>query len=253
MIMEAQFKARPKISSLVGGELDARRLGASLQIDLKENAPRMILKTPPPVRAWKQVDEAHAKFIEKGSLKIGTLQDYALLENGRADALDGGVSITSTTLDIRNPVHHRAMRVLGINGPADADVRLEGNWTRHFINNMYAFCTSEVGCRHDPSPGTPKATYQIEDLFVLGWYLRAKYRDRFSAFNVRPIDYQTRTIDVLDALDNPSAQPSEFVKDACFAREQEIRLCFLARRGSPHQTIITEPDYFVASLFRRVA
>jgi hypothetical protein len=79
--------------------------------------------------AWKMVDVEAADAVASGSLRIGTASSYSELENGRADALDGG---------LRAHVHN--LTVTGSDGPLAL-----GRFGEHFKMGPSATATF-VGC-----------------------------------------------------------------------------------------------------------
>lgn len=201
------------------------------------------------LKAWKQVEAQHANLIEQGSLRIGRLDDYATLENGRADPEEAFVRIDVRDLDSRISAQRAAVERLGLDALSGGRPALfQGFIVEKRVRDIYAFCMSEPGCKHDPSPGIAKATFEISDVEALTKLLVAKHLDRFERYHFGPVTYDRREYHALE--DFGRADP--FVKAMKFAVEQEIRIGFLARAGSPYERIDTLPDPQVAAFFRRL-
>ncbi len=202
------------------------------------------------MRAWKQVNRDDAHFLETGRLKIGRLEDYSTLENGRADNADGAVVIMADSLHSYIPEHMRAMERLGMevaSGPIGS--AMIGCQFTHISQPLYAFCMSQCGCDYDPSPGTAKATFEVSAVNALGWQLAKNLSDRVLSWKVRRVTYKRR---YYDALDENYGDPDPFIKDHKFILENEIRIIFLPKPGSPFETIYTNADAAISRLLIRI-
>lgn len=193
--------------------------------------------------AWKMVDLEHAGAVERDSLLIGTLAGYKQLENGRADALDGGVELFSSQPMLKgHPPSDLAMRRMGI------DAHLAVNVTTRVIQPpTYAFCMSKPGCTYDPSPEKPKAVFAISDTIGLSYAITRKFAERFERVGLGEVRYDQRRFDVY--REDPSgADP--WMKDVAFAPEQEIRIASLAK--GPAFPFPTGEDEAIAAFLTRI-
>lgn len=197
--------------------------------------------------AWKQVDLAHAQALEAGSVKLGRLNDYSNLENGRADPMEARVQFHSGTLSQDVPEHRAAMERFGIIGGSGG--RITGSVHEVGFPPLYAFCMSEIGCEYDPSPDVPKATFEVSNVKRLALLLLHKQRARVHRYKCGPVSYERRVFDALE----PPVLPDPFVKSPQFAVEREIRIALVALPGAPFETIISDPDPDIAALLTRIA
>lgn len=203
-----------------------------------------------PVKAQKMVDAADAHFLEQGCLKIGRLEDYAQIENGRADASDGAVMYAARNLDSSVPGHRDVIEGLGVvSAGFGGQVTITNSLVQHHSPPTYAFCMAMDGCDHDPSPEKPKAVFSISDVQRLSALLTYEHGARFQSCMLSEVAYEPR---YLEAEARGDSRPSPFIKDVRFAAEQEIRLAFSARPHAPYETIYTAPNKFIASLFKRI-
>ncbi len=213
------------------------------------------------MNAWKQVDAKDAHFIESGSLKLGTWEDYRRLENGRGDPYDAGVVVHSGAFMNRDPRAAAALTRMGrspqdvafLTGP-NVDAAFMGNRTIFTARPLNALCLSKVGCKHDPSPDEPKATFEIDDVHALARRIAEIHADEVWGFDVKPVAYRDVEYEALQA--QPIPDPDPFVKGRKFEVEQEIRIIFppTKQRKSEWElkTLYTRPDPIVAAMFRRV-
>ena len=193
--------------------------------------------------AWKMVDAEHADAVERGSLLIGTLAGYKQLENGRADALDGGVEYYSSQPMFKgDPASEVAMRRLGI------DAHLAVNVTTRIVQPpTYAFCMAKPGCMHDPTPEKQKAVFAISDAIELSYAITRKFAEKFARVGVGEVRYEKRRFDVFG--EEPSdADP--WVKDLIFEPEMEIRIAWLAT--SQATPFVTGEDEELARFLTRI-
>jgi hypothetical protein len=197
------------------------------------------------MRAWKIVDADHAHFVERGSLRIGTLQGYKDLENGRADEIDGAVDIRADALFYEVPEHRRAMERIGMVGGVVMGCRVIVR-----PPPLYAFCMTQPGCRYDPQPGKPKVVFRIKHLHRLGRLISETYPDRISGYLIRHVTYDRRHV---DALEEHYGAPDPFMKDQVFSSEKEIRIIWLPRSNEEISSFITEPDPRIATYISRVS
>lgn len=205
---------------------------------------------------WKYVDLKDAHFIEAGSLKLGTMEDYWALENGRGDPMDGGSAIHAQRIDGRPGSVRALARMNSRFDGTDADLARQRivirNSTRVFVGDPFrAFCVSEVGCTYDPTPKTPKAVFQVDDLEALARRVLALHPGQLAGAQVGRVSYRSPVVDAFGPARPPG--PSPFVKRPEFARERELRMVFAAPDSpSSITTLFTRPDVGVASMFRRV-
>ncbi len=208
------------------------------------------------MRGWKQVDQADAHYLEAGSLKLGTWDDYRTLENGRGDEYDASVVVHSGVISGHGPGAYEAFRRLG---HTDAEARSmtaphvhylgEMNRTITTVSPMYAFCVAEVGCDYDPSPAVPKAIFEVAGLHTLAARLRELHPDRLGRHLIRRVAYAKVEIQAQSTEAIP--RPSPFLKGQKFSVEREIRLVFLPVKRGPISTLYTTADKQVEALLRR--
>jgi len=212
---------------------------------------------PRGARAWKMVDAEHADSVASGVLRIGTLNSYKELENGRADPGEGRLLLKSGTLKFTGaddpPTVRMAARV-GIKHPP----QFEGNVTVvnatviDLLAPSWAFCMAEEGCDFDWTPKKPKAIFEIADphelVKAIVTCLQPSLRDYSQPGRV---EYLPTLVDVETNFDR---FVSPFVKAPDFAVEREIRVMFNPRDEleASLKPIFTPPLPEIASLLRRV-
>lgn len=201
------------------------------------------------MRAWKQVDEEHASCLEAGSLRIGTLDDYGSLENGRADPLDGAVQTDFGMLLEYNPQDQDYLRHVGEKTGLYMSGSVFGGSLIRQVRRIYSFCMSEVGCDYDPSPEIPKAVFEVLGVTTLSNILATKNSERLARATYGRVTYDARILTPPEHL----VEPDPFSKRPEFSHEREIRIVFPAVSGSPFETLYTTADPEVASLFRRIS
>lgn len=201
------------------------------------------------VKAWKQVDLCHAESVAGGSVLIGRLKDFATIENGRADRSDGSLILDSGFLSSDVPEHSAVMERLGTRRMA-GHVTMTDCIIETAPYPTYAFCMSRPGCRHDPSPSTPKAIFEISDIYRFAIALARAAPSRFETGAIGVVDYDLRPI---KALDWKNEAPDPFRKRPEFAVEQEVRIAFTARQGSPYETLKLPPNRELAAMLKRIS
>lgn len=222
----------------------AARAAVELVSDSKQKAVHMKPFEGP---AWKQVDASDAHHLERGSLKLGRLEDFQRLENGRADDLDGGYYIDQGDVMLMDeiPEHREAMARMGLGGVGVA----VGNIYRQYVKPAYAFCMSLPGCEHDPTPDVPKALFEIADVRALAELLQMRNNTRVREMRFRQVTYERREF---NAMERVVAGPDPFIKRPQFSVEQEVRIVLEARPGAAYDTIFTRADEDIAALFTRL-
>ena len=196
------------------------------------------------MRAWKMVEAVHVDAVAAGRLRIGTLDGYKNIENGRADPADGGLTINSGVLMGEVPEHNAALARM-----RSTNVGLMVNCTVSFRQPpLYAFCMSRPGCRYDPCPVEPKAMFQISDVHRFAELIAQANRDILGEWRVDYVRYEPRTVTALDAFSD--AHP--FIKDIRFQPEQEIRIIWRPR-SEVAIPFVTESLTAVAELLELVS
>lgn len=190
------------------------------------------------------VDVAHADAVASGRLRIGTLEDYKGIENGRADPADGGLTINSGVLMGAVPEHNAALARM-----RSTNVGLMVNCTISFQQPpLYAFCMAMPGCRHDPSPDQPKAMFQIGDVHRFAELIAQANSEMLGEWRVDYVRYEPRNVMALDAFSD--AHP--FIKDVRFEAEQEIRIIWRPRSDTA-TPFVTSPNEAIAALLTATA
>lgn len=198
------------------------------------------------MRAWKTIDAEHAAAVAQGSLRIGTLQAYKDLENGRADDLDGGIRFTfREALWGHIPEHRQAMNRLGFSAGT-----LVFRNISETVPPLFAFCMTHAGCRYDPDPNVEKAIFRIRHAGRLARRICQLHDARFAAYGIAVVQYAPREFDILEVGSN---SPDPFTKDPRFAEEREIRIVFHPRDGVEVTPFVTAPDPEIANLLSLVA
>jgi hypothetical protein len=105
----------------------------------------------------------------------------------------------------------------------------------------WAFCMMVEGCRYDPTPETPKAFFEVQDMQLLMQFAMRQHELQIAGGQSDLMRYEGAEV----------GQP--FTKDAAFAEEREVRMVFRPRPGvTVDRPLITRPDYAVAGLLRRI-
>lgn len=209
------------------------------------------------MKVWKQVDANDAHYLEQGSVKLGTWEDYRRLENGRGDPYDGAIVVHSGAFHNHEPGAAYALRRLG---KSEAEVKwyARPNVRGVMIHNRtifespprYVLCFSEVGCEYDPSPGKPKAMFEVADVAALAARLVDLHPEQLGPFDFgsvvyRKVEFQAQGNELIE-------DPQPFVKGLKFAVEREVRIVWQPARGGRINTLCTKPDEQVAQLFSRL-
>lgn len=209
-------------------------------------------------KLWKMVDAEHADAVSSGRLRVGPLQGFADLENGRADALDGGVRIRSGVIasDLSDPRDVAHLRKFGFNarqapGPAKMHVLAENLVSETRIRNCWAFCATEVGNTHDFNPAVEKAIFEIADAEAMLRRMWPHLARHCVDGSLAWIKYEPRDVLVQDS-DTIAADP--LVKDPFFAIEEEARYLFRGPSGRRAKDALwTQPDPHISRLLRRLS
>jgi hypothetical protein len=91
------------------------------------------------------VDSVDAHFIESGRLKLGRYEDYAQLENGRADGGEGRAVYTQKApIRSGDPFADVAFRRMGLELTGGGHYA-EGNTTIAMLPPTYCFCLMRPG------------------------------------------------------------------------------------------------------------
>lgn len=207
---------------------------------------------------WKQVDEKDAHFVAAGSLRLGTFRNYAELENGRDDRLDGAVEWMLHNPNFDDPKQRERMRVFGVSpSPESRNVIIQNNtWVQPSLP-MYVYCMTEEGCRHDDKPDVTKAIFEVSDAHLLARMMLERFPDKLKSYEIRRVSYGARSFDAVRSDVWPP--PSPWIKRRKFAGEREIRLVFEPARplGTdprvPLDPFDTPADAEIAKLLRRVS
>lgn len=204
------------------------------------------------MKAWKMIDAEHAHLFEAGRIRIGRLEDYCRLENGRADAVDGGLEFGTLILSPEYESHRNLVRTLAP-GSGFKNAYHYGTRFLYFSPPTYAVCFTEVGNIYDPNPSTPKAIFEISDLDALARRLLAHLKGRASEYVISPVRYERRRFDAWEARQNPQGMVDVFCKDKCFEPEKEIRIALRpCGSASDFARFDTPPDPLIAKLLTRV-
>lgn len=207
------------------------------------------------MRAWKMIDADHADSFETGCLKIGTLEGYKNLENGRADALDGKVKIAIDTLlpvvsdsDSDSDALRARERLRALNLFVGANVHMSNCEVILSTPTVYTLCLSVPGTRYDPDPTIEKRVFRLRNLGRIARRIVDVHADLESYFISRVI-YERRIFNIHEAQDG---QPDPFIKDPIFSPEREIRIVFFPKEGVECITFVTKPDPHIADLISAV-
>jgi len=197
------------------------------------------------MQAWKMVDACHADSVARGILRIGTLENYRSLENGRADDREGVVTINSGVLMHGFPEDEDAMTRSGL-GRA---MLIVNSRREDRQRPTYAFCMAEVGCRFDWTPTVRKTIFRVKAVRALARLIAEKYSDRIEASLVGRVRYGRTSF---QALEPEYETSSPFLKDLRFAPEREIRIIWKPRSEQP-EPFCTDPDSRIAELLSLVS
>src|SRR4051812_34372492 len=94
--------------------------------------------------AWKMIDTKDAHYLAAGSLRLGRPEDYAALENGRADGLDSQVIFAQGFMSRDREADRSIMQRLRQGGTAVGNVWHVG------LRPAYIFCMTIGGHSFDP-------------------------------------------------------------------------------------------------------
>lgn len=151
-----------------------------------------------------------AQFLERGSVRIGTIHDFRNMELAhRRDKSEGFASafVERLHIDGTSPSPIAALHVEG-----NANVIINGGTFNTVLPNVYCFCTSSA---IEAAPAGPHAAFQIDDIVGLGLALKRLYPQLGKSMRTGPVHYLS--------LDGHQA-PHYAVKDTSFSHEREIRM-----------------------------
>lgn len=199
--------------------------------------------------AWKYVDEEHADTVGNGSLRIGTLESYALIENGRADPLDGGIEMHLTSYAARGGKRHPILEKMGFRGTENLYGAYFAELTQVILPYpSNAFCMSKIGTPFTHHKGKRQALFEVNVPGLFN-YLAFKYRTTHPTIVSGEVEYERRKFEV-ETMEDEAPHP--FIKDVKFAREREVRIYLQARNPQKVTTLETGPDPVIARLLRRI-
>lgn len=204
---------------------------------------------------FKYVDEDDAKYLESGSVKIGTLRSYANLESPRRDAGENHAVVKLPPGGIDDPSYRAAVERTGIFrfSPTSKGVRSMNGL--HVIipgRNAYCFCGSYRDDLPD-DPDRPQALFRIDDLSA--WCRRVQeMKPQIGTLERFQVMYRSRTT---SGLTPGNEIPRALVKPVEYQSEFEVRVIGgvgVNRAGIANDapTIFGAPDRELASLMRRV-
>ena len=198
---------------------------------------------------FKYVDECDAHFLEKGSVRIGTLRGYSQLESSRADREENtSKTFYAGTLDQSHPKFDVIMQNMGFkDGGFNVGLKLTNCGGNIFGPDLNCFCASDSDKNRPTNLAKPQSCFRIDDL--VAWIREIRIAcPKFLGAWVRPVTYGTRHSNPLQVPD----APDPFLKPVEFAHEQEIRMIWNLGDGILPAITDTPSSPSLARLMTRV-
>ncbi|KQS04519.1 hypothetical protein ASG11_09880 [Sphingomonas sp. Leaf357] len=203
----------------------------------------------PGVPMYKYVDLSHAHHLERGSIKIGTLRSYGLLESERRDAEEHSIFRPGSDLRAGNPKHRAYLEGSGL-------FAFSGEGRQSSIKNVNIETTgSDLNCvcfseADDCGKGfgAEQALFRIDDPAALAERLTIVAGIR-SPWHIGRVRYKER---VANLNGDEAEQPNPFVKPARFSGEQEVRIIWENPTDSELSIICGSADAQIAKLMTRI-
>lgn len=204
---------------------------------------------------YKYVDEDHAQYLEKGSIKLGTLWSFGDLEDQRSDSSENTSSGLFEALSGDNPRDRAFLKALGFDVPPGVNFRSTCGGTTFHVrsDDLYACCFSADPDRSKLIAAKPQAIFKVDDIYSFVNRV-CQLVPQLGPATCGKVRYGDRSI----SLDRPPfARPSPFVKPVAFERENEVRIVWAVSQEYPVGPLPLiaplPPDTVVASLLQRVA
>lgn len=208
-------------------------------------------------KLYKYVDLDAAKYIERGSIKIGTLNSFRSLESDRGDNSEATLFVKVDNYFggkfNENKRERSALKSLGINDTGENNSIHGISFVRR-IQDLYCFCLSELDSCEELQREIPQAIFEIEYVKKFIRIVTRKYIRYFQACYFNSVTYRQNFYGLYDT---DKAHPDPFVKHFCspsgysFEVEKECRVVWLPRR-SVIEPIFTRESAAIANCFRRI-
>lgn len=190
------------------------------------------LGRPPKPRGkiYKYVDTEHAEFLERGSLRIGTLRSYSALEN-RSDPLEGTLLLRMNSIYIgsihENNRERAALKRIGLNVDNVEHNVFDGIYVSREVEPLFCLCFSLYKNNAFLQSHREQAIFEINNITGLLDAINADYR--LGVGYAGNVNY---TFDELDYLENIERPAHPFEKRAVrddgyeFYKEREFRYIY---------------------------
>ncbi|MEE2850057.1 MAG: hypothetical protein VX561_09330 [Pseudomonadota bacterium] len=198
------------------------------------------------VALFKIVDDEAADLVANGSVKLGTAESYADLEDPvRRDALDSKVEYHASFVQTTGmgDAHDAAAKRAGVGVGPGVSASVINCSAVPAVAPRYVYCVTRAYA-HQVRPG--QVVFEVMDIEGLAKALQS-LDDRLGPYRIDWVDYAPRHIDAYDQ--NARADP--FIKQPRFKPECEARITFDAI-GNLDAAGFIVGDQQLARFFRRV-
>jgi hypothetical protein len=218
---------------------------------------RWIGKPPKPRgKIYKYVNAEHAEFLERGSLRVGTLRSYSALEN-RSDPLEGTLLLRMNSIYIggahENIREREALKRIGLNVDAAEYNLFYGICVSREVEPLFCVCFSLYRNNAFLQRDKEQAIFEINDICGLLDAVNAEYRLGIGyAGNI------IYTFDELDYLENIDKPPHPFEKRAVrddgyeSYKEREFRYIYRSNGDRPVEPFNGQDSLSVARFLKRI-
>lgn len=198
---------------------------------------------------YKYVDFEHAEAFARGSVKIGTLWEYASKTGRREDSGEASTFRCITDMVPEDDPIYEFLRFSGINIPAGIKISglKSGTQINYRSDDFYCCCFSSRRYNQERKSKYPQALFEIRDLNKWARTVRGLFGE-LGPYTCKAVTYKSR-----EWIAQETSFESRFRKPTSHDWENEVRVIWESGGGNPLPRIApSESNEILASLLNRI-